>query len=1120
MSGPLGSSQWMYASGYEIEQSLRFEDGNDAYLARTPAAAGNRRTWTWSSWVKRGNLVNGSLFACNGGGSDAAYTRIAFHDNSSILVTGNNTVWKLTDGTQHFRDISSWYHIVVALDTTDSTAANRLKIYVNGSILTSFSHNNAPDQNEELGINTAEQHHIGSAGNANSPTVELDGYLAEVNFIDGTALTPASFGETDSNGNWIAKEYGGSYGTNGFYLPFKSDYSVEGFGSVTYKGTSALHYVGGIGFKPDFLWVARISGADNRVMHDSVRGVTKRLLSNLADAEATNSNIVASFENDGFVVGTDGYANYSAANYVAWCWDMGGSNANNTTGSTNSVVRANQSLGQSIVTYTGQSGAQTVGHGLSSAPTWIMAKNRSTGNQEWLVYHGSNTANPETDYLRLDTTAATADNTFWNDTAPTSSVFSVGNSQPINSSHGNDYVAYCFHDVTGYSKFGSYTGDGTTDGSHAITLGFTPAWVMIKCTNDAESWWIFDSARNPLGAGFQRRSGADLNTGEIVNIATGADNLTFTSDGFKLPGLGGGTNQNDNTYVYMAFADKREFGYWMDQSGNNNDWASRGMTESDIMLDTPSNNFPVLSPITIRTVNSPTVVFSEGNTRATMPIYSEVYSNMYPRTGKWYYEVFVENEVYALTIYGAAPAMDSNRGNTGGSIGYHSGNGYKYVLGSDSAYGATFTDGDIVGVAMNLDDNEVTFYKNNSSQGAISNQLTAGVGYGLMFADERDGVAIVNFGQDSSFSGGKVAQGNKDGNGKGDFFYAPPTGFMAMCTSNLPTPTITNPEENFNTVLYTGTGSSNAITGVGFQPEMTMISERDESEAVAVVDILRGNTVEVNISSTAAQNDDAQKITAIGSDGFTVGTSAAANQNNNAHVSYHWKFGGSGSANSDGSVSSTVSVNANAGMSIVKYEGTGSATTVGHGLGAVPKMMWIKNIDRVKAWTFYHVGLGNTHSLSQTDAGKYDEDNRFNDTTPTSSVFSVGDSDETNYNGDDHIAYCFAEVDGYSRIGKYKGNGSADGTFVYTGFRPAWLWIKSTTANRENVIFDNKRNAFNVTNEGMSLRGYAEATSYGILDFLSNGFKLRASTNHSNENGQDIIYIAFAEAPFKFANAR
>ena len=684
-------------------------------------------------------------------------------------------------------------------------------------------------------------------------------------------------------------------------------------------------------------------------------------------------------------------------------------------------------------------------------------------------------------------------------------------------------IAYCFHSVSGYSKIGTYDGDGTHDGSNAVNTGFEPAFVMIKCTNDAESWWMFDNMRNPLNGGDDpKRIAADSSGAETTGGSTGSDWVEFTATGFKMTGQGGGTNGGSGQkYIYMAFADKREYGYWLDQSGNNNDWTSNNLQESDISLDTPSNNFAVLSPITLRTVNSPTVVWSEGNTRATMPIYSEVYSNMYPRTGKWYYEVFVENEVYALTIYGAAPAMDSNRGNTGGSIGYHSGNGYKYVLGSDSAYGATFTDGDIVGVAMNLDDNEVTFYKNNSSQGAISNQLTAGVGYGLMFADERNGVAIVNFGQDSSFAGGKVAQGNKDGNGKGDFFYAPPTGFMAMCTSNLPTPTITNPEENFNTVLYTGTGSSNAITGVGFQPEMTMISERDESEAVAVVDILRGNTVEVNISAAAAQSDDAQKITAIGNDGFTVGTSAAANQNGNAHVSYHWKFGGSGSSNTTGGINSTVSANTAAGMSIVKYEGTGNAATVGHGLGAVPKMMWIKNLGSSANWSFYHEGLGNTHHITQTDGIKVDAADRFNDTTPTSSVFSVGDSDETNKDGDDHIAYCFAQREGFSTIGTYIGNGNADGAFVYTGFRPAWVWIKNPSSNsRENVIFDNKRNAYNLTNEGMSLRGYAETTDYGTLDLTSTGFKLRASTNHTNENGVEIVYIAFAEIPAKYANAR
>ena len=1127
MSGPLGSSQWMYASGYEIEQSLRFEDGNDAYLAFRPAAAGNRKTWTFSCWVKRGNLANGSLFACNSAGSDAGYTRLAFHDNSSLIVTGNNTVWRLTDGTQHFRDISAWYHIVCTLDTTQGTAANRLKLWVNGSQLSQFSHNNNPDQNDDLGINTAAQHHIGSAGNEDSPTVEFDGLMAEVHFIDGTAKAASDFGEEGTYGEWKPKEYGGSHGTNGFYLDFKQDSSVEGFSVVNYKGTGGDGvYVGGVGFTPDLVWIKRRNGNGSHRITDAVRGANVDFSSDDHGAEATGNNC-ESFESDGFTV--DGNSSDSGDSYSAWCWDMGGSNANNTDGTINSVVRANSTYGQSIVSYTGTGSNATVGHGLSEAPDMIIVKARTepTGGTHfgsdqgnWVVYHSAIAGDAETDYMLLNSTAAAADSAVaWQDTAPTSSVFSISTVVDLNES-SDTYIAYCFHDVTGYSKFGNYTGDGTSDGSKSVDLGFTPAWVMIKCTNDAESWWVWDNANNALNTVSQNRIALNASGAETTNIASGADNILFTDDGFKFTGTGGGSNQNNNTYIYAAFADKRDYGFWQDASGNNNDFIVRGLDESDIMLDTPSNNFAVMSPITPRTVNTPTVTFSEANTKVYMPIYSETYSNMYPTTGKWYYEVLIADEVYAQTIYGAAVAMDSNRGNTGGSIGYHSGNGNSYILGTDASYGNAFTDGDIVGVALNLDDNAVTFYKNNSTQGTISNELTAGVGYGLMIGDGRNDVAIVNFGQDSSFAAVKVPQGNKDGNGKGDFYYTPPSGFVAMCTSNLPTPTITSPAENFNTVLYTGTGSSNAITGVGFQPEMTMISERDESEAVPIVDILRSNTVELNISATAAQSDDAQKITAIGSDGFTVGTSAAANQNGNAHVSYHWKFGGSGSANSDGSVSSTVTVNSSAGMSIVKYEGTGSATTVGHGLGAVPKMMWIKNIDRVKAWTFYHVGLGNTHSLSQTDAGKYDEDNRFNDTTPTSSVFSIGDSDETNYNGDDHIAYCFAEVDGFSRIGKYKGNGSADGTFVYTGFRPAWVFIKSTAANREPVIFDNKRNGYNVTNEGMSLRGYAETTNYGILDLLSNGFKLRATTNHTNEDGTEIVYIAFAEMPFKWANAR
>ena len=589
---------------------------------------------------------------------------------------------------------------------------------------------------------------------------------------------------------------------------------------------------------------------------------------------------------------------------------------------------------------------------------------------------------------------------------------------------------------------------------------------------------------------------------------------------------------------YLKFEDSSNLG--LDSSGQSNNLTANNLGTRDQSQDSPTNNFATLSHLDFKLSHGGTV--NQGGLRFVNDGNDTRRGTLGAISGKYYAEFSPQTTVNASNpiMYGimglngkvdhdnmerAAFIYSDNALNKGIHYNEAGSNGTDTV--SDLNNIAT---DDVLQLAWDMDSGKVWVGRNNTWLGSgdpagDSNPAHTMATTGdnpITIGCDHAGVTyqvIINTGSDSSFNGALTAQGNTDERGVGDFYYAPPAGFLALCQKNLRDPAIV-PQNFFNTVLYQGTGSSNAITGVGFQPEMTMISERDESEAVAVVDILRGNTVEVNISSTAAQNDDAQKITAIGSDGFTVGTSAAANQNGNAHVSYHWKFGGSGSANSDGSVSSTVSANTVAGMSIVKYEGTGSAATVGHGLGAVPKMMWIKNIDRVKAWTFYHEGIGNTHSLSQTDAGKYDEDNRFNDTTPTSSVFSVGDSDETNYNGDDHIAYCFAQVEGFSTIGTYIGNGNADGTFVYTGFRPAWVWIKSTAANRENVIFDNKRNAYNLTNEGMSLRGYAETTSYGTLDLTSTGFKLRASTNHTNESGVEMVYIAFAETPAKYANAR
>ena len=206
------------------------------------------------------------------------------------------------------------------------------------------------------------------------------------------------------------------------------------------------------------------------------------------------------------------------------------------------------------------------------------------------MYHANNTAAPQTDYLRLDTTAATADNTFWNDTAPTSSVFSVGDSRPSNSGHGDEYIALAFRSVTGYSKFGTYTGDATTDGSLSVTTGFKPAFLMVKRTDNTGGWVMVDSARNPNNP-VNRYSQAN-----VTDVEASGSVFNFTSTGFTLLANLADINANGGTYVYLAFADTKEYSYYHDHSGNNNDWRPYNLDESKISIDTPNNSFATLSP--------------------------------------------------------------------------------------------------------------------------------------------------------------------------------------------------------------------------------------------------------------------------------------------------------------------------------------------------------------------------------------------------------------------------------------------------------------------------------------------------------------------------------------------
>ncbi len=399
------------------------------------------------------------------------------------------------------------------------------------------------------------------------------------------------------------------------------------------------------------------------------------------------------------------------------------------------------------------------------------------------------------------------------------------------------------------------------------------------------------------------------------------------------------------------------------------------------------------------------------------------------------------------------------------------------------------------------------------------------------------GTPVINFGQDSSFVGNETAQGNADGNGIGDFYYAPPSGYLALCTANLPDPVAAvdpakggSPQDYFNTVLYTGNDTSGrAITGVGFQPDFVWIKNRAATYYHNLSDTVRGITRSLSSNATDAEVN-FSNISAVGSDGFTISGAELVNKNAQAIVAWSWKagtaFSNDASATSVGNVDSTGSVNADVGFSIIAKTNTGNDNqTVAHGLGVAPDLIIIKNRSTTGSWVLGYntAGFNWANDYIQFDTGveKGDGSGTVFGATPTSTVFTTG----SGINGTDgvtQIAYCFASVDGFSKIGSYTGNGNADGPFVYTGFRPAWVMHKRIDGTGQWAILDNTRSPFNVANKHLYADGSnAEVTNTSFnLDYLSNGFKVRSTNTYTNASGGTYIYMAFAEQPFKYANAR
>jgi hypothetical protein len=586
---------------------------------------------------------------------------------------------------------------------------------------------------------------------------------------------------------------------------------------------------------------------------------------------------------------------------------------------------------------------------------------------------------------------------------------------------------------------------------------------------------------------------------------------SFGSNGFYLP-------FTDNSSV-AALGN--------DASGNSNDWTVQNVvltgTKYGSVTDSPTSlsgqsdsgiggevksNYAILNPAALSTTASIREGYLESQAQTTT--YSIVGSTIGVSSGKWYWEVVTTNTTYPTFgrfIIGISEATgigtNVSVGGDATSWGWISYNGEKQNNGVQTAYGPGYAINDIVGVALDCDNGTLTFYKNGVSQGVAFTGLTGKTLFPAVSSWTSNERLTINFGQYP-------------------FTQTAPSGFKCLCTANLPEPTIADGSTAMDVALYTGNGSTQTISGLNFSPDLVWTKGRSFAYSNNVFDTVRTATKRLTTDATNAE-DTLSGVTAFNSDGFTLGSATGLNDNGVTYVAWTWDAGSSTVTNNDGSITSQVRANASAGFSIISYTYPASGTfTVGHGLGITPQFVILKIRNATTNWGVYHVSATSTNqNLVLNSLGPVSANTNYWGSSPFTSTTIGGGVGVSGVNGNNAIAYCFAPVAGYSSFGSYTGNGNANGPFVYTGFRPRWVLIKSSSNAQDWVLYDTERSPINAAAQPLVPNtSNTEPGSAWPIDIYSNGFKPRAGLTENNSSGWNYIYAAFAEHPFQSSRAR